>query len=502
MHATLDKPAPGASPAPAHARKRVPVTVARGDGIGPEIMDAALAVLGAAGAAIDVEEIEIGEKVYLRGVSAGIEPSAWDSLRRTKVFLKAPITTPQGGGFKSLNVTTRKTLGLYANVRPCASYHPFVDTKHPAMDVVIIRENEEDLYAGIEHRQTREVYQCLKLITRPGCEKIVRYAFEYARANGRKKVTCFTKDNIMKLTDGLFHKVFDEIAKEYPEIVNEHWIVDIGAAKLADAPEQFDVIVMPNLYGDILSDVAAEIAGSVGLAGSANIGEHAAMFEAIHGSAPRRAGQNVANPSGLLLAGVMMLSHIGQPEVAARVHNAWLRTIEDGLHTYDIFTQGKSREQLGTRQFAQAVIQRLGEVPRRLKPAVYASASATHTHAARPATKAAKHVVGVDVFLEWDEQARNPAVLGKKLEAINGQGLKLKMVTNRGVKVYPDGFPETFCTDHWRCRFVADKEGNAVSHGQIIALLDRARLAGLDFVKTEHLCTFDGEKGYSLGQGE
>src|SRR5947209_7730000 len=287
----------------------VPITVAHGDGIGPEIMAACLHIIKEAGARIETEDIEIGEKVYLRGVSAGIEPSAWESMRRTKVFFKAPITTPQGGGFKSLNVTTRKTLGLYANVRPCVSYHPFVETKHPGMDVVIVRENEEDLYAGIEHRQTDEVYQCLKLISRPGSEKIVRYAFEYARRNNRKKVTCFTKDNIMKFTDGLFHKVFDEVGADYADLEKEHWIVDIGAAKLADTPEAFDVIVMPNLYGDILSDVAAQIAGSVGLAGSANIGENISMFEAIHGSAPRRVGQNLANPSGLLMGGIRMLVH-------------------------------------------------------------------------------------------------------------------------------------------------------------------------------------------------
>lgn len=251
----------------------VPVTVARGDGIEPEIMDATLRVLHAAGARLAVEEVQIGEAVYARGHSAGIEPEAWESLRRTQVFLKAPITTPQGGGFKSLNVTVRKSLGLFANVRPCVAYAPFVSTRHPGMDVVIVRENEEDLYGGIEHRQTQEVTQCLKLISRPGCESIVRYAFDYARAHGRSKVTCFTKDNIMKLTDGLFHQVFDEIAPDYPDLIAEHWIVDIGAAKLADTPSAFDVIVMPNLYGDILSDVAAQIAGSVGLAGSANVGE-------------------------------------------------------------------------------------------------------------------------------------------------------------------------------------------------------------------------------------
>lgn len=223
------------------------ITVAKGDGIGPEIMDATLAILQAAGAQLEVDEIEVGEKVYLAGNSSGISAEAWDIIRRNKILLKSPVTTPQGGGYKSLNVSTRKFLGLYANVRPCVSLHPFVATKHPMMDVVIVRENEEDLYAGIEHQQTDEVVQCLKLISRPGCEKIVRYAFEYARQQNRKKVTCFSKDNIMKQTDGLFHTVFNEIGAEYPELEKEHLIVDIGAARLADTPEDFDVIVMPNL---------------------------------------------------------------------------------------------------------------------------------------------------------------------------------------------------------------------------------------------------------------
>src|SRR5271157_2991398 len=350
----------------------IPITVAYGDGIGPEIMAATLHILKEAGARIETEVIEIGEKVYLRGNTAGIEPSAWESLRRTKVFLKAPITTPQGGGFKSLNVTTRKTLGLYANIRPCVAYHPFVKTKHPGMDIVIVRENEEDTYAGMEYRLSENVMECLKIITRQGSEKIVRYAFEYAIQHNRKKVTCFTKDNIMKMTDGLFHKVFDEISAEYPEIEKEHWIVDIGAAKMADTPEAFDVIVMPNLYGDILSDVAAQIAGSVGLAGSSNIGMQCAMFEAIHGSAPRRAGQNMANPSGLLLGAVLMLVHIGQPDIAEQVHNAYLRTLEDGVHTYEIGRDGVSKQKVGTKEFGDAVVARLGQKPQTLKAVKYA----------------------------------------------------------------------------------------------------------------------------------
>jgi isocitrate dehydrogenase len=475
------------------------VTVAKGDGIGPEIMEATLEIILKAGAQLEIEEIEVGEKVYLNGNTAGIAPSAWETIRKNKVFLKAPITTPQGGGYKSLNVTTRKFLGLYANVRPCMSLHPFVSTKHPQMDIVIVRENEEDLYAGIEHQQTDEVIQCLKLISRPGCEKIIRYAFEYAKQQNRKKVTCFTKDNIMKQTDGLFHQVFDEIAKEYPEIENEHWIIDIGAAKMADTPEAFDVIVMPNLYGDILSDVAAQITGSVGLAGSANIGEECAMFEAIHGSAPRRAGQNVANPSGLLQGAVMMLNHIGQTEIAEKVQNAWLKTIEDGIHTYDIYKEGISKQKVSTKEFTQAVIENLGQKPTLLKEVSYANNAALTLpkYVRKPAAK--KELVGVDLFLHWD--GLKPDELAQRVKKIECSGLKLTMITNRGIKVWPDGFEETFCTDHWRCRF-KNTYAFEVSKTSIIELLFNADKDGLDVVKTENLYQFNGKEAFSLGQGQ
>jgi isocitrate dehydrogenase len=475
-------------------QNKVPITVAHGDGVGPEIMNATLSIIQAAGACIDIETIEIGEKVYLRGISAGIEPSAWESLRRTKVFLKAPITTPQGGGYKSLNVVTRTTFGLYANVRPCVSYYPFVDTKHPMMDVVIIRENEEDTYTGIEYRQTNDMMESLKLISRPGSERIVRYAFEYARSHQRKKVTCFMKDNIMKMTDGLFHKVFDGIAREYPDIENESWIVDIGAAKLADTPEAFDVVVMPNLYGDILSDVAAQAAGSVGLAGSANVGEHCAMFEAIHGSAPRRAGQNLANPSGLLLASVMMLVHIDQPAVATRVHNAWLRTIEEGIHTYDIFVEGVSKQKVGTKEFAQAVIDRLGQKPEKLREVAYAYSPRKALEKKAPAVqvKASKDLVGVDIFLDWSQGSVDE--LGHTLQEIPAEGLELTLITNRGAQVWPNGIPETFTTDHWRCRFLGH---GTIRHEQITHLLELVADSGFDFIKTENLYNFDGQPGYS-----
>jgi len=475
------------------------ITVAKGDGIGPEIMNATLSILKAAGAKFEIDEIEIGEKVFLAGNTAGIAPESWDIIRTNKVFLKSPITTPQGGGYKSLNVSTRKFLGLYANIRPCMSLHPFVKTKHPIMDILIVRENEEDLYAGIEHQQTDEVVQCLKLISRPGCEKIIRYAFEYAKQQNRKKVTCFTKDNIMKQTDGLFRKVFNEIAAEYPNIQNEHWIIDIGAAKLADTPEVFDVIVMPNLYGDILSDVAAQITGSVGLAGSANIGEECSMFEAIHGSAPDIAGKNIANPSGLLQGAIMMLNHIGQADVAEKIQNAWLKTLEDGTHTPDIFKEGTSKQQVGTAEFATAVIANLGQKPSVLKAVSYSDNLAIELPKYKRKEPATKTLEGVDLFVHWG--GSDPNELASKIQQLESKGIYLSMITNRGIKVWPDGFKETFCTDHWRCRFKA-KNGEQMYKTDIIELLEKAIEEDIDTIKTENLYAFDGTAAYSLGQGQ
>lgn len=480
--------------------QKTPVVVAYGDGIGPEIMSATLEILHAAGANIEPLEMKIGEKVYMEGFTSGIKPDDWDLLRKTGVMLKAPITTPQGGGYKSLNVSIRKMLGLFANVRPCNSYSPFVRTHHPLMDVVIIRENEEDLYAGIEHQQTDEVIQCLKLVSKPGTEKIIRFAFEYARAYGRKKVTCFSKDNIMKMTDGLFHRLFNEIGEEYPDIEKEHMIIDIGAAKLADSPEKFDVIVTGNLYGDIISDIAAQITGSVGIAGSANVGETFAMFEAIHGSAPDIAGKGVANPSGLLLGAVQMLVHIGDHQAAEKVHNAWLKTIEDGIHTADIYTQKHSSQKVNTREFTDAVITRLGQRPEKLKAVTYSAESKKGIQVkVTPTVRAKKDLVGVDVFLHWN--GINAQELGDKLVQISFAGLELTMITNRGVKVYPDGYPETFCTDHWRCRYkLSDQQ--ALTYDKVLGLLDKIHNAGFEIIKTENLYNFNGEAGYSAGQGQ
>jgi isocitrate dehydrogenase len=456
---------------------KVPVSVAHGDGVGPEIMAAVLQVLEAAGAEIDIEPVEIG---------------SWEPVRRTQVLLKSPLLAP-------LSVAMRKTLGLYANVRPCVAYDPFIETRHPQMDVVIVRENEEDLYAGIEYRISAQVMESLKLISRPGCERIVRYAFEYARRHNRRRVACFTKDNVLQMTDGLFHRVFAEIAVEYPQIKSEHWAIDIGAAKLADTPEAFDVVVLPNLYGDILSEVAAELAGSVGFAAAANIGERCAMFEAVQGAAPRQAGKNLANPSGLILASVLMLVHIDQPEAAERVHNAWLRTIEDGVHTYDVFTEGVSTQKVGTREFACAVIARMGQKPCRLQPASYGRTQIERREAS-VAEPPAPHVelVGVDVYVEWP--SRNPNELGEALARLEAGGLSLQMLTNRGVRVWPGGLTETICTDSFRCRFLG--AGAQATRTQVISLLEHLDRAQIEVTKTEYLRRFNGQPGFSPAQGE
>jgi isocitrate dehydrogenase len=484
---------------------KTPITVAYGDGIGPEIMKATFKILEAANSQIKPEVIEIGEKVYLQGHTSGIPDEVWTILKRTKVLLKGPITTPQGGGYKSLNVTLRKTLGLFANVRPCVSYAPYVATKYPNIDLVIIRENEEDTYSGIEHRGTEEVYQCLKLITRPGCEQIIRYAFEFTQKFNRKKVTCFTKDNIMKMTDGLFHRVFNEIAAEYPNIKHDHLIVDIGTALIATQPERFDVIVTENLYGDIISDVAAQVAGSVGLAGSANIGNHMAMFEAIHGSAPDIAGKNIANPSGLIHAAIQMLIHINQPEVATLIENAWLKTLEEGIHTSDIYSPHHSQKKVGTQEFAQAVIARLGQKPAHFKAVDYKPGAYTKIacYGDRIKTHSQKALVGVDIFIDNPKDILADD-LAAKLSKLGGP-LELIVLVSRGLKIWPNSTIDAPYLRHCCCRFQSAKDVKdlkLIHHEDIIHILAKFNELGLDVIKTENLYTYDGELGFTLAQGQ
>jgi isocitrate dehydrogenase len=478
---------------------KTPITVAPGDGIGPEIMEAARHILEEAGAQLEIETIELGEAAVQKGSASGIEPAAWESLRRTKVLFKGPVTTPQGGGFQSTALTFRKALGLYANVRACVSYHPYVETRFPRTNLVVVRENEEDTWSGIEYRQSVDAVHVAKSFSRPGCEKVIRYAFEYAQAHGRRKVTCFTKDNVLKMTDGLFRDTFNEVGVHYSEIEKEHLLVDIGAARLADRPEDFDVLVLPNAYGDILSEIAAQMTGSVGLVGAASLGAECAMFEALHGSAPRRAGQNLANPSGLFLGGVMMLVHLGQADAATRAHNAWLKTIEDGIHTYDIFVEGISRQKVGTKEFTKAVVERLGQVPAKLPPVAYQAAAAPAAYSYRRPAEA-KLLVGVDLAVEFLKGGAEE--LARILQPVELDGLKLETIANRGMTVWPEGHAETFCIDAFTCRFkLPEDRKTGLPHASVVALLDRIAANGLEFLQVELLYTFDGKPGFTSGQG-
>lgn len=485
--------------------ENVAITVAYGDGIGPEIMEATLFILKEAKARIHVETVEIGKRLYEQGHTSGIAPYSLDHIRRTKAFLKAPITTPQGGGYKSLNVTLRRMFGLYANIRPCISYAPYIPTLHPNLDVVIIRENEEDLYTGIENRPTATAYESLKLITQQGCEKITSFAFNFALAQGRKKITCMTKDNIMKFTDGLFHKVFDTMAPHFPEITAEHYIVDIGAARLANRPETFDMVLTENMYGDILSDITAEASGSVGLAGSANIGDHYAMFEAIHGSAPKHAGEDTANPSGLLNAAIMMLVHLGQAKTAATIRNAWLKTLEDGIHTYDIYNEKTSQQRVGTRAFAKAVAARLGQTPATLPVAQFNDtiAPVQKREIALPAafSEGTKTWVGVDIAFEWqgDDTQQLASTL---LKATKKTALQLQFISNRGLKIWPGEAKMPTVGDYWRARFFPAGPDKTTTHKALAALLAALDSHAIAYTKIENLYLYGDMPGFSLAQGE
>ena len=474
------------------------ISVAYGDGIGPEIMEAVLYILKEAKVLINIETVELGEKLYLKGNTAGISKESWEAVRRNKVLLKAPITTPQGKGHKSLNVTFRKALGLYANVRPVISYYPVVDSNCKKMDMVIIRENEEDLYAGVEYRATPNYTLAYKIITRKGSEKIIRYAFEYARLNNRKKVTCLVKDNIMKITDGMFHNIFDNVAKEYPEIIADSMIVDIGSARIASRPEDFDVIVTLNLYGDIISDIAAEVSGSIGLAGSSNIGNNFAMFEAVHGSAPDIAGKQIANPSGLLNAAIQMIEYLGHGEIAAKIKNAWLKTLEDGIHTADIYKQGKSKEKVGTQQFAKAVVANIGNKPINLPAVTFKSKPPMKKSELHKIDDVDQKLIGVDVYVQANGRTTNQiADIIKDLH----KDFKLHLISQRGLKIWPESDVENYEPELLRCRFLGFQD-TGMNQKMVVELLEALTKAAINFGVTNCLYTYDGQIGFSLAQGE
>lgn len=475
------------------------VTLIPGDGIGPEVVGAAVKIIEAAGAAIEWERCEAGAEVFKKGDPTGVPMDTIESIQRTGVALKGPLETPVGYGEKSANVTLRKLFELYANIRPVREL-PGVPTPFSGrnIDLVVVRENVEDLYAGIEHMQTPGVAQCLKLMSDKGCEKIIRLAFELARAEGRKSVHCATKANIMKFTEGLLKRTFERIAPEYPDIKAEHIIIDNCAHQLVRFPEQFEVIVTSNMNGDILSDLTSGLVGGLGFAPSANIGAGAVMFEAVHGSAPTIAGKNLANPTALTLSAVMLLRHLGMIEEAFVVENAVLHTLEVGKAlTGDVAGE---RIAATTSAFTEAVINNLGRNPTRWQVREHKPLRMPPTRDA-VATVSAKtrRTVGADLFIEADMP---PSRLGPSLEkAVEGSAMTLKMCSNRGVKVYPAGATSPDCVDHYRCRFLARAPGAEVTDEMLADLVKRVG-AHHRWMHLEKMQEFDGKAGYTKAQGE
>lgn len=336
------------------------VTLIPGDGIGPELVAAARRVLEATGIGFEWDVQEAGGKV-MEKQGTPLPDHVLASIRRNKVALKGPITTPIGTGFRSANVALRQTLDLYANLRLAKSI-PGVRSRYENIDLVIVRENTEGLYSGIEHEVIpNEAAESIKLITRRASERIVRFAFDYARQNGRRKVTAVHKANVLKLSDGLFLRVAQEVAQEYPDIEYEERIVDNMCMQLVRRPEDYDVLVLPNLYGDIVSDLAAGLVGGLGVTPGANIGAELAVFEPVHGSAPKYAGQNKANPTATILSGALMLRHIGETQAAERVERAVTAVIAEGKYvTYDLKEHRDDPTAVGTQEMADAIRERMG----------------------------------------------------------------------------------------------------------------------------------------------
>jgi len=472
------------------------VTLIPGDGIGPEVTAAARQILDAAGAPIAWEVHEAGAAVFKRGQMTGVPEDTIRSLRSTRVALKGPLETPIGFGEKSANVTLRKLFETYGNLRPIREL-PGVKTPFSGrgIDLVVVRENVEDLYAGIEHQQTPGVAQCLKLMSRKGCEKIVRLAFEVAVAERRKSVTCATKANIMKLTEGLLKRTFEEVAKEYPDIEARTILVDACAHQLVRTPEAFEVIVTSNMNGDILSDLTSGLVGGLGFAPGANVGADVAIFEAVHGSAPTIAGKDLANPSAVVLSAVMMLRHLDEPGLALRVENALLATLEQGVLTADVAERSTA---VGTRRFADEVIARLGQAPERFAAREQRARRAPKV-VRDPAPPARRSTVGADVFVE---SPLSPAELGPQLERlVEGSAFRLKMISNRGTVVYPDNGALTDCVDHHRCRFKLKDLHDDLATADLLDLLARIG-AAFRFMHVETLQELDGVRAYTLAQGE
>jgi isocitrate dehydrogenase len=472
------------------------VTLIPGDGVGPEVTGAARRVLEAVGAPIEWDVRAAGASVFRQGIASGVPQDTIESIRKTRVALKGPLETPVGFGEKSANVTLRKLFETYGNIRPAREI-PSVPTPFSGrgIDLVVVRENIEDLYAGIEHMQTPSMAQCLKLISRKGSEKITRLAFEFARAEGRKKIHCATKANIMKFSEGMLKRVFEEIAPQYPDIEAHHIIVDNCAHMLVRYPESFDVILTTNMNGDILSDLTSGFIGGLGFAPSANIGNDVAIFEAVHGTAPRYAGKNMANPTAVILSAVMLLRHLGEFEAAATVEHAVLYTLADGKRTFDVVGEEGA---ISTTAFTDAVISNLGKRAKTSLSRAYKPINLPRATAPAPEPKS-RRVIGVDIFLE---SPLPPDQLGVSVEQLtDNAALRLKLLSNRGTKVYPAMGLVPDCTDHYRARFIARNEAAEITDAQIFDLAQRLAVKHR-WMHLEKLQEFDGKPAFTKAQGE
>ncbi len=476
------------------------VTLISGDGIGPEVTGAACKIIDATGVSIQWEVCEAGAAVFKKGLGTGVPQETIDSIVRNKVALKGPLETPIGFGEKSANVTLRKLFETYGNIRPVREI-PGVQTPYSGrnIDLVIVRENLEDLYAGIEHMQTPNVAQCLKVISRKGCEKIVRLAFEFARSEGRQTLHCATKANIMKLSEGMLKRTFEEIAPEYPDIEAQHIIIDNCAHQLVKKPEQFDVIVTTNMNGDIISDLGSALIGGLGFAPGANIGDDFAIFEAVHGSAPKYAGQNTINPTAVLLSSLMMLRHLGEFDAANTIEHALYVTLGQGILTRDVALSGHAPA--STTAFTDAIIRNLGQkhptyCERPYKPIVLPKVSKAPDliHVKE------RKVMGVDVFIET---TLTPEQLGKNVEKLcESTCFYLKFVSSRGVKCYPDAQTQgTDFVDQARCRFFLKNTSQEVLDHMILELLEKIGSVH-KWGHVEKLHEFDGKPAFTKPHGE
>jgi isocitrate dehydrogenase len=469
------------------------ITVLPGDGIGPEVVDAALEIITATGVALEFEKCEAGAGAFQKGIVTGIPNETIQSIESTRVVLKGPLETPIGYGNRSANVNLRTLFETYGNIRPVREL-PGVQTAFTgrALDIVIVRENIEDLYAGIEYMQTPGVAEGLKLISREGCEKIVKLAFAFALAEGRKAVHCATKSNIMKLTEGLLQHTFEEFAPQYPSITSKHILIDNCAHQLAMRPEQFDVIVTTNMNGDILSDLTSGLTGGLGFAPSANIGNDVSIFEAVHGSAPDIAGKNKANPTALVLSGAMMLRHIGEGRAANDVEQAVLVTLESGIRTSDMMGKDKPAS---TTDFTRAVISNLGKTSRLSPAKKYTKVQLPPAQLGVNVVSAkARKLTGVDIYIESDLE---PKALAADLEKLTTMSpLALQMITNRGAMVFPSNNRRVSLVDHYRCRFVLRDAAGKIGDAEILSLL--GTVGGKHrWMHVEKLQEFDGQQAYS-----